>query len=52
LLWPLLLLKDVVWLMPATARHSYSRELHSCACIVKLIDHYGPTGGRAASAGG
>lgn len=32
--------KDAVWLMPTTARHSYGPELHSSACVVKLIQHY------------
>lgn len=33
--------KDAVWLVPATARHLYSQEMHSNACVVKLIQSYG-----------
>lgn len=33
--------KDGVWLVPATARHTYGPELHSNACVVRLIQGYG-----------
>lgn len=33
--------KNNVWLVPASSRHTYGVELHSSACVVKLIQHYG-----------
>eukprot|EP00878_Enallax_costatus_P004292 GHUV01004523.1.p1 GENE.GHUV01004523.1~~GHUV01004523.1.p1 ORF type:complete len:513 (+),score=171.62 GHUV01004523.1:484-2022(+) len=33
--------KNAVWLAPATARHLYSQEMHSNACILQLIQSYG-----------
>lgn len=33
--------KTDVWLVPATARHTYGPAMHSNACVVKLIQTYG-----------
>eukprot|EP00877_Chromochloris_zofingiensis_P003200 jgi/Chrzof1/12881/Cz07g10220.t1 len=32
--------KQAVFLMPQTAKHSYGPELHSCTCVVKLLHSY------------